>query len=383
MKNLSKIGFAELKLHSGYAPAWLINRMIKLARNLLLIMIDEYGYREVLSRFSNPIFFQACSNVLGFDWDSSGSTTVTCSVLKHALKEINVGIKIAGGKGKCAILTPIEIDEIGKLLNLSNEEIYKIKYASRMAAKVDSGAIQAGYQLYHHSIFISEGGDWTIIQQGMNPKFKAARRYHWFSNDIKSFVVEPHQGIVGDKVHSKVLNMTAKQSEEARKISVELINEGVNKLKRLYAYLNNQKLLTNYFSENKDVNNNNFKYYNAYSVNLKKVNWKVLEKAWKLEPQNYEEFLAVPGVGPSTIRGLALISELVFGAAPSWKDPIKYSFAFGGKDGVPFPIDRKAMDEAITFLEEAINKAKLGNKEQLYAFKRLAEWRIKLENMMK
>jgi len=381
---LSEVGFAELRLHSGCAPAWLINRMIKLAKSLLLIMVDEYGYKGVLNRLSNPIFFQACSNVLGFDWDSSGSTTVTCGVLKQALKEIDIGVKAAGGKGKHSILTPIEIDELGKLFSFSSEEIEEIKYASRMAAKVDSVAIQAGYQLYHHSIFISKEGDWSIIQQGMNPEFKAARRYHWLSSNIKSFIIEPHQGIIGDKIHSKVLNMIAKQSENARKISIELINEGVNKLKRIYASLNNQKLLTDWFSQAKNEERLKLNAcYNAYSLRLKRIDWKILEKAWRLEPQNYEEFLAISGVGPSTVRGLALISELVFDASPSWRDPIKYSFAFGGKDGVPFPIDKKAMDEAIIFLDEAINKAKLGDKEQLYALKRLAKWRVTLENMLK
>jgi len=347
-------------------------------------MVDEYGYKGVLNRLSNPIFFQACSNVLGFDWDSSGSTTVTCGVLKQALKEIDIGVKAAGGKGKHSILTPIEIDELGKLFSFSSEEIEEIKYASRMAAKVDSAAIQAGYQLYHHSIFISKEGDWSIIQQGMNPEFKAARRYHWLSSNIKSFIIEPHQGIIGDKIHSKVLNMIAKQSENARKISIELINEGVNKLKRIYASLNNQKLLTDWFSQAKNEERLKLNAcYNAYSLRLKRIDWKILEKAWRLEPQNYEEFLAISGVGPSTVRGLALISELVFDASPSWRDPIKYSFAFGGKDGVPFPIDKKAMDEAIIFLDEAINKAKLGDKEQLYALKRLAKWRVTLENMLK
>ncbi|MEM3553018.1 MAG: DUF763 domain-containing protein [Candidatus Bathyarchaeia archaeon] len=380
---MNKVGFAELKLHFGAAPEWLINKMIKLARNLLLIMVDEYGCKEVLNRLSNPIFFQAFSNVLGFDWDSSGSTTVTCGVLKQALKEINVGIKVAGGKGKNSILTPVEIDELGKLFNFSSSKIEEIKYASRMAAKVDTAAIQAGYQLYHHSIFISNEGDWAVVQQGMNPEFKTARRYHWLSSSVKNFVVEPHQGIISDKIHNKVLNMTAKQSEEARKISIELINEGVNKLKRIYASLNNQKLLIDWCSQAKKEFklSNNSSYYNVCSLKLKKVDWKILEKAWKLEPENYEEFLAIPGVGPSTVRSLALISELVFGASLSWKDPVKYSFAFGGKDGVPFPIDKKAMDEAIKFLEETVTKAKLGDKEQLHVLKNLAKWRLILESM--
>ena len=379
---MRRAGTADLILHPGYAPAWLVRRMIRLAGSIFAIIVDEYGLKEVLARLSNPIFFQACSNVLGFDWDSSGSTTVTCNAIKQALARADLGIKAAGGKGKYSLMAPREIDEIGRNFDLSEEERAKIRYSSRMAAKVDNAAIQAGYQLYHHTIFISKDGDWTVIQQGMNPEFKTARRYHWLSSKVRSFVLEPHQGIVGDRVHDRVLDMTASRSEEARKISVELIREGVNRLRRLYeGILNRQRLLTDWFSQSEMDAAAIAKYkHDAYRVAFKGIDWKAIEKAWKLEPQNYEELLAIPGIGPKTVRGLALVSELIYGEPPCWEDPVKYTFAFGGKDGIPFPVERKAMDEATALLEEAVSQAKLSDRERYRLLRKLANWRIKLES---
>jgi len=277
-------------------------------------------------------------------------------------------------------MTPKEINEIGRLFNLSDEEIARIRYASRMTAKVDNAAIQAGYPLYHHTIFISKEGSWTVIQQGMNPTLKAARRYHWLSKGIKNFVVEPHQAIVGEKVHRNVLDLTAGESRETRNISVELVKEGVNRLRRLYKGLyNRQRLLTEWLTPQKERTSILERGIDLYSVPLGRMDWKAIEKAWKLEPQNFEELLSLRGIGPSTVRGLALVSELIYGEPPSWKDPVKYSFAFGGKDGVPFPVDRKAMDEATSLLEETIQRVKLGDRQKMKVLNRLADWRAKIE----
>ncbi|MGC8850534.1 MAG: DUF763 domain-containing protein, partial [Candidatus Bathyarchaeia archaeon] len=300
------MGFADLRLHPGYAPPWLVRRMIRLAGSIFAVMVDEYGLRNVLAKLSNPVFFQACSNVLGFDWDSSGSTTVTCNALKQALAKADLGIRAAGGKGRHSLMTPTEIDEIGEAFKLSSEETARIRYSSRMAAKVDNSAVQDGYRLYHHMIFVSRDGDWTVIQQGMNPEFKAARRYHWLSTGLRSFIVEPHQGIVGDKIHDKVLDMTARGSEGARRASVELVREGVNRLRRLYEEVaNHQRILTDWFPSPGAAP----KRENLTSYRVERgINWKAVERAWRLEPRNYEELLAIPGVGPKTIRGLALVS---------------------------------------------------------------------------
>jgi hypothetical protein len=391
-RRLRRVGSADLRLHSGYAPSWLVGRMICLAGSIFAVMVDEYGPRKVLARLSDPMFFQALSNVLGFDWDSSGSTTVTCHAVKQALMGADLGIKAAGGKGRYSHMAPTEIDGIGEAFHFSPEERARLRYSSRMAAKVDNSAVQDGYQLYHHMIFISRDGDWTVVQQGMNPDYKAARRYHWLSTDLRSFAEEPHQGIIGERVHERVLDMTADGSREARKISVELVREGVHRLKRLIAEAaGRQRLLTEWLPESMAEAKAEAKAEDeaeawtwgrpiSYRVGLEGINWRAVERAWRLEPQDYEELLAVPGVGPKTVRGLALISELIYGEPPSWRDPVKYTFAFGGKDGVPFPVERRAMDEAINLLEEAVSRAKLEGRQRYNLLRRLAEWRIRLES---
>lgn len=378
---MKKAGIADLVLHGGYAPQWLVKRMINLSKSIFSIIVDEYGSSGALARLSSPIFFQACSNVLGFDWNSSGSTTVTCNAIKQALNEVDLGIKGAGGKGRYSRMAKREIGEICHEFKFPEEDIKKIRYASKMTAKVDNTAIQDGHQLYHHTIFISNEGDWTVIQQGMNPENKMARRYHWLSKDVRDFVDEPHQGIVGQKIQ-KVLNMTAHESKGAREASVEIIGEGVNRFRRMYNRLRtNQKLITEWTEKKDDFMPNMERNSDSYSVRLGRMNWKAVEKAWKLEPQNYEGLLAVEGVGPATIRGLALVSDLIYGNTPSWKDPVKYSFAYGGKDGVPFPVDRKAMDFSINLLEEVVNRAKLGDRERYSSLRRLADWRRRMEKI--
>jgi hypothetical protein len=367
---LRKTGHAELRLHEGYAPYWLVKRMIKLSKAIFEIIINEYGVKEVLSRLSNPFFFQACSNVLGFDWDSSGSTTVTCAVLKKAFSDLNLGIEAAGGKGKYSKETLNEIEAIGKKFDLSEEKIKSLKYASRMTAKVDNAAIQAGYQIYHHMIFISKDSDWAVVQQGMNPFYSLARRYHWLSEGINSFVVEPHKAIVCEQMHEKVLNMVDVKSEECRKVCRDLALESPKKLKRLFNLIKEkeQTHLESWIHESFNLKTKNFL---EYSVIPSKINWEALGKAYEIQPKNFEELLAIEGIGPATVRGLALVSDLIFGQPPSWKDPAKFSFAFGGKDGVPFPIDKESMDKSIEILLSAIYESKIGMKEKLNAIKRL------------
>lgn len=377
---MRRAGIADLVLHGGYAPNWLVKRMVRLSKGIFSILIDEYGPDGTLERLSSPIFFQAFSNALGFDWNSSGSTTVTCNAIKQALSEIELGIRGAGGKGKYSRMANIEIEKIGREFKFSKESVADIHYASKMTAKVDNAAIQDGHKLYHHSVFISNEGEWTIIQQGMNPEMRMARRYHWLSKRVKEFVDEPHQGIVGHRI-DRVLDMTAQESMNVRRNSLEILKDGSDRFKRLYNRVQNkQKLITDWIMNEEGEKSKNEPDFDFYSVKLTRVNWKAVEKAWKLEPHNYEEFLSIEGIGPSTVRGLALVSELIYGEPPSWKDPVKYSFAYGGKDGVPFPVDRVAMDESINILEEVVSKAKLEGKEKYYSLKNLAELRRKLED---
>jgi len=341
--------------------------MIKLAEGIFTLIIDEFGVKEVLNRLSDPLFFQACSNVLGFDWDSSGSTTVTCYVLRKVFDGKNLGIKVAGGKGEKSKKTPEDLEHIGEEFNISTYKIEQLKYASRMTAKVDNTAIQAGYQIYHHTIFVSEEGDWTVVQQGLNLDSKTARRYHWLSQNLRSFVEEPHSGIFGQKVHEQVLDMTSNKSEENRKTCVDLVNESYKKIQRDYLTLikPNQTSLTGetMFQPKRQ--------HPHYKLLPEKVNWKALRKAYEIKPKNFEELLAVKGIGPTTVRGLALVAELIYGAKASWEDPLKFSFAFGGKDGVPFPVKRKAMDEAVRFLRQILETAEINKKDKLEALKRL------------
>ncbi|MEM3365041.1 MAG: DUF763 domain-containing protein [Candidatus Methanomethyliaceae archaeon] len=356
---MSHTGSAYLPLHGGWAPAWLIRRMKTLAKSIVLIMVEEFGRAEFLRRVSDPYWFQALGCTLGFDWHSSGVTTVVTGVLKSAVDPQETGLAICGGKGRHSRETPAEIRGAGEIFGLSSTKIDQLVYASRMGAKVDNTAIQAGYQLYHHAFIISEDGKWCIVQQGMNPESKLARRYHWLSENVASFVVEPHKAVVGYK-KEKVLNMTAKEAEECRKTSVDIVNDDPFRIKRQLITIkeSKQKSLLDYMG-------------GRVLVMPWKINWRALEVAYNLKPRNYEELLGIEGVGPATVRGLALISDLIYGAPPSWRDPVRYSFAFGGKDGVPFPVQRREMDEAIEFLRIAVEQAKINEKERLNALKRL------------
>ncbi len=197
---------------------------------------------------------------------------------------------------------------------------------------------------------------------------RTARRYHWLSENTKDLVEEPHAAIVGDVKRAAALDMTAKESEGSRKVSVDLAKERPKAVARLLQSVRPvyQRSLQEWMPLGK-ANDVTFDYLSMPAT----INWKAMESAYEFKPTNYEELLSVKGLGPSTVRGLALISELVYGEKPSWKDPVKYSFAYGGKDGVPFPVDRKAMDDSIQFLAEAVEKAKLGDKERMTSLQRL------------
>jgi hypothetical protein len=372
-----RTGVADLRLHGGVAPDYLVKRMIKLARVILDVFIDEFGAEKLLVRLSDPLWFQALSCVLGYDWDSSGTTTVTCGVLKTALKPEKHGLVVFGGKGKKSTGTQTEIEEAAeKVFDFSPEDVSQLKYASRMAAKVDNAAIQDGYNLYHHSFFVTEEGNWAVVQQGMNTDTKMTRRYHWLSTNVKSFVEEPHTGIVCAMNHGEnVLDMTSRLSDDCRKSSTDLGNEGIDKIMRAYSEIKSfSQARTNLDqwigSEIREIAGG----VTHYRLLPKKMNLDALKEVYDVHPQNYEELIGIRGVGPATIRGLALISELLYGEKPSWRDPVKFSFAFGGKDGVPFPVDRKAMDEATSILENAVNKAKLSEKDKLSSIKRLRQF---------
>ena len=349
-----RTGVADLPLHYGRAPRWLFERMVKLAGAIIELIAIELGTEEVLKRLSDPFWFQSFGSLLGFDWHSSGLTTTTLGSIKEALKNRDIGIFVAGGKGKTSRKTP---DEITLYAEKHGFDPNQLIYSSRMAAKVDSAAVQDGYQIYHHVIIFTKDCSWVVIQQGMNTNSRYARRYHWASDSLNSFVVEPHTGIVTVRRERLVLDLTAKKSLQTQKVIAELATENPDKLERELEKVRHLKLPPRHELLIRDIS----------PRHVSKVFWHIYEKA----PQDFEELISLRGVGPKSLRALALISDIVYGAKPSYTDPAIYAYAHGGKDGHPYPVNRRAYDRSIDVIEQAIKLAKIGNREKLIALRKL------------
>jgi len=358
-----KKAYVNLPLHSGNCPKWLFPRMKRLGSAISETIINEYNTKEFLKRISNPYFFQAFGCILGFDWHSSGLTTTTLGALKQGLKERNLGIVICGGKGKASRKTLEEIKQAGDRFSLSDFKIKKLVYASRIIAKVDNNLIQDNYELYHHCFIFDEKGNYSVIQQGMNNLNSYARRYHWLSFDINSFI-ETNNKVCCDVKQKKVLNLTSKKSKEARKISLDIVRD------KEFLRFSKQRSLNEFF--------NNFKSFTMkkrhFIAEMDKRNIEMLKKAYELQPKSYEELVSIKGVGAKALRSLALISNLIYGSELSWEDPVKYSFAHGGKDGIPYPVDKKLYDNSIDILEDALRNAKIGKQDKLRAIKKLRDF---------
>jgi hypothetical protein len=333
-------------------------------------MIDEYGTAKFIERLSDPYWFQALGCVLAYDWHSSGVTTVVTGVLKTVLNAEEHGVVVCGGKGKTSRKTPSDIQSAGEKWGFSQETIDTLVYTSRMTAKVDNSAIQAGYQLYHHAFLLTEDEKWAVIQQGLCDEERSARRYHWLSSNTDSFVEAPQNAVACDTKRAKALNMVARESEASRRASVDLSKEPPKKLMNLIqstARPHNQASLQTWLPKSDDP-----WLQTQTTLNMpRNINWETLSRIYEFQPSNYEELLAVKGVGPATVRGLALVAELVYGDEPSWEDPVKFSYAYGGKDGVPFPVDRKSMDESIGILKKAVEEARVGESEKLRSLRNL------------
>jgi len=354
---------AILPLHHGRAPKWLFGRRVKLAECITEIIVHEYGVRGLLERLSDPWFFQSMSCVLGYDWHSSGTTTVTCGALKEAINPAGLGVAVAGGKGKTSRKTPAQIEEFGQDFNLKSSRIEELKYASKMAAKVDNSLIQDGYSIYHHTFFFNEDGRWMVIQQGINEDMGNARRYHW-PLDSEEFIDEPQNAILCESRIKQVLDMTSIRSEENRKASLDLARDDPRRLKRMMVEPApaHQRTLDVW---------SGCEEHRTSLVMPATINWKAMRGVYEFQPESYEELVATKGVGPSTVRGLSLVAELIYGERASWSDPVRYSFAFGCKDGVPFPVDRRAMDEAVDLLKTGIGASELKRDQKLKALQRL------------
>jgi len=342
--------------------------MKSLAAEIVTVIIDEYGRDELLTRLSDTFWFQSLGCVLGYDWHSSGVTTVLTGVLRDAVDPTSRGVAVCGGKGKRSNRTPAEIRHYGTLFSFSEGQITELENASRLAAKVDNAAIQAGYPLYHHAFIMTVEGKWAVVQQGLDARDRTARRYHWLSEHVHSFVVNPHEAIVGDTIRPTALDMTSPESEESRRVAVDLVNDGVAKLRNDFLSLrpDRQRLLTDWMDQTHKQT------HTRQVLDMpRNIDWDVMKRAYEFQPANYEELLGMQGVGPGAVRALALVSQIIYGAQPSWQDPVKFSFALGGKDGVPFPVDRSSYDQTIQHLGHVIENARLNEGERYAALKRL------------
>jgi len=349
---MKRSGSADLPLHYGYVPRWLAERMAKLGLAVVETIVMDYGKDEVLRRISDPFWFQSLGAVMGMDWHSSGITTSVMGALKRAINPHSkeLGIYICGGKGNHSRETPNELIKISETTGLDGNYLVK---CSKLSAKVDNTAIQDGFQLYTHNFILSNEGKWAVVQQGMSAQSKTARRYHWHSEALTSFVDDPHTSIYG-KNTGYILNMadtTAKPSRNGvMQIAAENPQTMINEIGKLV------------MPSHHDVK--------AKDVDLKRLG-AVLWLAHEKRPGDFEELLLLEGLGPRTLQSLALVSEVIHGTPSRFKDPARFSFAHGGKDGHPFPVPIKAYDETLGVLQTAIHKAKLGNSEKIEAIKRL------------
>jgi hypothetical protein len=330
--------------------------MVKLSREITTHIVSEFGPEEMLRRLSDPFWFQAFGCVLGFDWHSSGVTTTVTGAVKEGIRGLEKDLQFfaGGGKGAVSRNTPSEIVTACDTLSIDARPLV---YASRMSAKVDSAAVQDGYQLYHHAFFFTPSGAWAVVQQGMNDDNGMARRYHWLSASVKSYVNEPHAAVCAEQ-EAKTLNLVAEESAPARSSSTELAKQ---KPEVVLSAIKEMPLLT---------------MPRRHAVLVADVNpqylQKILLKTYERAPENFETLLGIPGVGPKTLRALALASELVHGTPMTMRDPARFSFAHGGKDGTPYPVDKITYDRTIEVLNKAINRMTIDRSEKVKAFRRLA-----------
>lgn len=355
----SKTGVVELRLASGPIPHY--KEIVKLSKPIIEAVVEEFGTKEVIKRFSDPLWFNCYACVVGFEWNYSGLTTVPLMALKEALKNADIGIQVIGGKGKVKDIS-IQCENLG----LSSNEIERLEYVSRMTCKVDSCEVQDSHNLYFHCMIVDEKSNYVTINQKMNVNRQTVRRFHWKGNS-NEFVEEPHEACIGEK-QEKVINLSSKDSRECRKAIVDLVRD-----------YSPEKIEKAIVSVNKEVEQTKVtKFLGAKSVSLpfylkipRKVNLEALRIAHEIST-NFENFLEIKGIGPATVRGLAYISNLIYGTSSSFEDPVKYTYAFGTKANKPYPVNKQAMNETAQILSGAIKNAKLNNKEKLKAIKRLS-----------
>ncbi len=367
---------AHLPLHGGRAPAWLFSRMHRLAGSILELCVEEAGAAETLARLADPLWFQALGCVLGFDWHSSGLTTVTCGALGEAYRRLGpaLGIHVAGGKGGVSRKTPQQIAEVAERRALAHGA--RLIYASRLSAKVDSSAVQDGYQIYTHHFFFDDAGEWCVVQQGMNEGSGYARRYHWLGSATTDFVCEPHAAIASPPAQGELLNMVAGEAGASRARSAELARLEPAHFERILAEVASSA------ARQPDLFLPRHHEVRPLDIDARRLD-RIMRTVQEHPPADFEQLLGAPGVGPKTVRSLALIAELVYGAPACRKDltrrwtprdPATFSFAHGGKDGHPFPVDRATYDRSIALLEGAVRRARIDPAGRDQALFRLSRW---------
>lgn len=353
-------GYADLPLHYGQVPSWLYERMRKLGGAIVEAIVLEYGCDEFLKRMSDPFWFQALGCVMGMDWHSSGITTSVLGALKAAINPISgeLGIFFCGGRGKHSRRTPEELKTIGNRTGLDANKLIR---SSRLTAKIDNTAIQDGYQIYLHSFIVTKNGKWCVVQQGMNDHTGYARRYHWHSDLIFSYVNEPHAAIYG-RPQGYILNLTDRLAAKTR--------QGLLSVSREEPWRMMHQIKSISLPRHHGIRSEN--------VDLKRLGG-VLALTYSQQYQDFESLLLTEGLGPRTLQSLTLVSEVIYGTPSRFKDPARFSFAHGGKDGHPFPVPIRIYDESIRILREAVNKAKIGIQEKRKTIQKLHQVSLNME----
>lgn len=374
---VKRSGSADLPLHSGRVPSWLASRMARLGTVITEAIVHHYGREEFLRRLAHPYWFQSFGAVMGMDWHSSGITTAVIGALKRGLepRAKELGLHVCGGRGSHSRKTPHELVAIGERTGFDGAALAR---ASRLVAKVDSAAVQDGFDLYLHGFIVTDDGQWVVVQQGMNGASKLARRYHWLSQDLKSFVETPHSAIDGEN-QGEIVNLTDLRARRSREGQLDLLQDfGPDRIVRELAVLQGKDLAVEtapllphlVMPEHHDVR--------PKDVILRRLHG-ALAAAADAGPADFAELLLVPGVGARTVHSLALVAEVVHGAPHRFADPARFSLAHGGKDRHPYPVPVKVLDETIGVLKSALGSAKLGNDEKLDAIRRLDSQARELE----
>jgi hypothetical protein len=383
----NRTGSADLPLHSGHVPPWLVTRMAALGRVIVEAIALHYGRDELLRRLAHPFWFQCFGAVMGMDWHSSGITTSVIGALKRGLAPIQgeLGLYVCGGRGRHSRRTPDELIQVGERTGL---DAVSLARASRLVAKVDSAAVQDGFDLYLHSFIVTTDGKWCVVQQGMSDARSEARRYHWLSENLSSFLDSPHSAIEGPN-QGTIINLADVRAARSRAAGLELVHGGPDlpiavlkgmrgnssrsagvalslfpelELEASLQPANSRPLPHLHMPAHHDVR--------ASDVVLRRLHG-VLAAAADRGPTDFTELLLTPGVGARTVASLALVAEVVHGAPSRFTDPARFSMAHGGKDGHPFPVPLKVYDETIRVLKSAVGNAKLGNADRLHAIRRL------------